>query len=299
MSKWPASWRVILLLVFCCILSGCLPSSDTPVDDEKDPNFIEGRNHYNMMDWKGAVEAYERTVQANPRNASAHFELGVLYQDRMNDPLAAAYHYQKHLQLRPKSEYLEAAKQRLDACKMELAKSVTFVVVNQDIRRDLTRLTNELTVAREQANSLRALIAAKPTVVTQWMKFTVTNHFTNYIQVGAAQPNTQYATPARPVQTNTLTRTNPPPARVTPLVAANTNVVRRGAAPPTGPVTRADIRPPAVAAPKVRAYTVRSGETMAEVARRFGVPLQKLLAANPAIQPRNLKAGQTVNIPSQ
>src|SRR3954468_7998835 len=101
MSKWPASWRVILIFVFCCVFSGCLPTSNTPVDDEKDPNFIEGRNHYNMMDWKGAGEAFERAVQANPRNASAHFELGVLDQEKENDPLSAAYHCQKHLQLRP------------------------------------------------------------------------------------------------------------------------------------------------------------------------------------------------------
>jgi len=38
---------------------------------------------------------------------------------------------------------------------------------------------------------------------------------------------------------------------------------------------------------------------MAEVARRFGVSLPKLQAANPTIQPRSMKAGQTLNIPSQ
>jgi len=44
---------------------------------------------------------------------------------------------------------------------------------------------------------------------------------------------------------------------------------------------------------------VRSGETMAEIARKFGVSLPKLQAANPTVQPRSMKAGQTLNIPSQ
>jgi LysM repeat protein len=48
-----------------------------------------------------------------------------------------------------------------------------------------------------------------------------------------------------------------------------------------------------------RTYTVRSGETMAEVARKFGVSLAKLQAANPTIEPRRLRAGQTLNLPSQ
>jgi LysM repeat protein len=293
MSKWPASWRVILLFVFCCLISGCLPVSDTPADDEKDPNFIEGRNHYNMMDWKGAVEAYERAVQANPRNAAAHFELGVLYQERMKDPISAAFHFQKHLELRPNSPYREAIRPKLEACKMEIAKTVTFVVVNQEVHKDLARLTNELGFAKQQIEALRGQIAAKPTVVTQWMKFTVTNYFTNYMQVASTQPFTQ-----QPRTANTLTRTNAQ-QNTTSIPPANNNATRHTTPPPTGPVTRADIRPSVSSTPKARSYTVRAGETMAEIARKVGVSLPKLQAANPTVQPRSMRPGQTLNIPSQ
>jgi LysM repeat protein len=299
MSKWPASWRVILLFVFCCVLSGCLPVSDSPIDDEKDPNFIDARKLYNMMDWKGAVEAYERTIQANPRNATAHFELAVLYEQKMKDYVSAAFHYQKHLDLRPNSPYRETAKPRLEGCKMEIAKSVTYVVVNDQIHRDMIKLTNELGIAKKENEALRGQIAAKPMVVTQWMKFTVTNNFTNYIRVAAVQQNANLVEQPRAVQTNTLARTNTVPPRTTALPPANTNTTRRVTPPASGPVTRADIRPQAVTPSRVRAYTVRPGETMAEIARRFGVSLPRLQAANPSIQPRNLKPGQTVNIPAQ
>src|SRR5215213_9448624 len=174
MSKWPASWRVILLFVFCCVLSGCVPIAESPVDEEKDPNFIEGRNHVNMMDYKGAIQAFERAVQANPRNAAAHFELAVLYEERMKDPLTAAYHYQKHVQLRPQSAYVVAVKDRLIRCKMDIAKTVTFAVIGEDIHKDLRRLTNDLAVATRENETLRGQLAVRPTVVTQWMKFTVT-----------------------------------------------------------------------------------------------------------------------------
>jgi LysM repeat protein len=291
MSKWPASWRVILVFVFCCFLSGCMPVAETPVDEEKDPNFIDGRNHLNMMDYKGALESFERTVQANPRNAAAHFELGVLYQDRMNDPLAAAFHYQKHLQLRPKSEYAEAIKPRLVACKMEVAKTVTFGVVNQEVHRDLAKLTNELVNAQRLNEQLRAQIAAKPTVVTQWLKFSVTNPPV-YIYV-----TNSYQQAARPVATNTVTA---PPG---PTRAAATNTVTRITPLPGGsttPARRLDQRAAAPAAqPRTRTHSVRSGDTMSNVARRYGVSLPRLQAANPGIDARKLRAGQTLNIPSQ
>jgi LysM repeat protein len=285
MSKWPASWRVILLFVFCCILSGCVPIAESPVDEEKDPNFIEGRNHVNMMDYKGAIEAFERAVQANPRNAAAHFELAVLYEERMKDPLTAAYHYQRHVQLRPQSAYVVAVKDRLIRCKMDVAKTVTFAVIGEDIHKDLRRLTNDLAVATRENETLRGQLAARPTVVTQWMKFTVTNYFTNYVQVASATPPTVTPTQPRTVATN-------PAPRVTPLPATPTNNFSR----PMQQRAAANTQQPA---PRARTHLVRPGDTMSNVARRYGVSLQRLQAANPSVNARQMRAGQTLNIPSQ
>ncbi len=44
-------------------------------------------------------------------------------------------------------------------------------------------------------------------------------------------------------------------------------------------------------------YTIRRGDTMSELAARFGVGLRRLLALNSNINPRNLRAGQRIRIP--
>ena len=44
-------------------------------------------------------------------------------------------------------------------------------------------------------------------------------------------------------------------------------------------------------------YTIQSGDTLGKVAAEFGVSLDKLLSANPGVQPRYLKVGQTIVIP--
>lgn len=44
-------------------------------------------------------------------------------------------------------------------------------------------------------------------------------------------------------------------------------------------------------------YTIQSGDTLGKVAANFGVTLDKLLSANPGVQPRYLKVGQTIVIP--
>lgn len=46
-----------------------------------------------------------------------------------------------------------------------------------------------------------------------------------------------------------------------------------------------------------RTYTIRSGDTLFSIARRFGFTLQALLAANPGINPRQLRIGQVICLP--
>jgi LysM repeat protein len=287
MSKWPVSWRIILIIVFCCFVSGCMPVAETPVDEEKDPNFIDGRNHLNMMDYKSAIESFERAVQANPRNAAAHFELGVLYDDRMKEPLKAAFHYQKHLELRPKSSYLDAAKSRLEGCKMEIAKSVRIVVVHEQVHKDLAKLTNELANSQRLNEQLRAQLAAKPMVVTQWMQFRVTNPPVYLYVTNTSQQQQQVV---RPVATNTA------PA---PRSVATNTATRVTPLPPANVVRRMEQRAAQQARAATRTHSVRAGDTMSSVARRYGVSLPRLQAANPGVDPRKLRAGQTLNIPSQ
>src|SRR4029079_8377350 len=110
------------------------------VDDEKEPLFLEGQKRAKRMDWDGAIESFERALQANPRNASAHFELGILYDQKKNDYISAIYHYQKHLTLRTNSPMADYARQNITGCTRELAKSVRYAVLGPEVQRELQRL---------------------------------------------------------------------------------------------------------------------------------------------------------------
>src|SRR5690348_17061489 len=96
-------FRFMLAIVVCASLNGCMPPGQSQMDDEKEPHFIEGKRAVNSMDYNGAIDEFEKAVEANPRNASAHFELGWLYEEKATepDPAAAIYHYQQFLKLRP------------------------------------------------------------------------------------------------------------------------------------------------------------------------------------------------------
>jgi LysM repeat protein len=84
-----------------------------------------------------------------------------------------------------------------------------------------------------------------------------------------------------------MLKTNPPPAP--------NNFAQQ-------PITPAAPQPPPPANPKPpaarpRTHTVAAGETLAAIARKYGVSLTALLAANPGLQPTHLRVGQPVNLP--
>ncbi|MBN2120284.1 MAG: tetratricopeptide repeat protein [Candidatus Omnitrophica bacterium] len=51
-----------------------------------------------------AIEAYEKSLEANPDNPEAHYNLGLLYQDYEENSEKAALHYEKYLELKPQAE---------------------------------------------------------------------------------------------------------------------------------------------------------------------------------------------------
>ena len=76
------------------------------------------------MDFPGAIEAFEQSLEANPHSAAAHFELGWLYDEKASDPAAAIFHYQRYLKLNPNADNADVIKQRIYRCKQQLAADV-------------------------------------------------------------------------------------------------------------------------------------------------------------------------------
>ena len=148
------AFRIALVLLAGLLLSGCLPS--TPQDEEKEPYFLAGKSRVNSMDYKGAIESFEKAVEVNPRSAAAHFELALLYDQKESDPAAAIYHYERYLKLAPNSGKEDMVKPRILACEQQLAQSVSLAPVSEKQQRELERLLEENKRLREDIQKWQA-----------------------------------------------------------------------------------------------------------------------------------------------
>ena len=60
---WPAAIFVLMFLGW----SGCSPSGESGLDEEKEPNYLAGRSRKSAQNYTGAIEAFERRVAAAER----------------------------------------------------------------------------------------------------------------------------------------------------------------------------------------------------------------------------------------
>lgn len=257
------AWRCAVCILLCLGMSGCYSGGDSQVQEQREPHFLMGQKLARQMDYQGAIDAYEKALQVNPRSASAHFELALLCEDQAGDPAAAIYHYQQFLKLCSGFDNkIDAVEQHIVSCKVELAKSVA----------SLAPLPPSA-----QTNMEKILLENRDlkTQLARWQEYYRAGHF---------QPSTNVATedpPANssPVGAGRMT-TNTGTGRIIQLPAGSPPG-GRSSVPGTG-----------------RTHSVKTGETLVWIARKYGVSLNALQTANPGVEPKHLRVGAILNIPA-
>jgi tetratricopeptide (TPR) repeat protein len=240
---------ILLFAIGGALLCGCDPAPQSQADEQKEPHFLEGRSRVTTMDYRGAIESFGEALEVNPRSASAHFELGCLYDQKDPDAAAAIYHYGRYLKLRPDAPNAETIRQRIQGLKQELAET-DAALPPSTFQREIERLMEENRKLREEVVALQASRDA-------------------WTNLPATQPiRTQPPSPAGSGQQAAFAGNNSQ-SRHTPVTPATS-----------------------------RKHTVQSGESFASIARRYGVKMEALQAANPNAHPKRLQIGQSVNLPS-
>ena len=193
-------------MLLCLALAGCRPGAAGASDEQKDPYYLAGKNRLQELDYPGAIEMFEKALDVNPRSASAHFELGVLYEQRQGDYAAALYHYQKAVTLRADMLSADLARQRIQECKRELAKSVVQPISMENMQRELDALRAENQQLKLQLQSAQNSSGGRIPVPV--------NSGSNTANPPPTSPGSQARLdpPVTP-RSDTATRSNPPVAR--------------------------------------------------------------------------------------
>jgi len=239
-------------------LAGCTQSDQ---DEEKEPHYVLGQSRINAMDYQGAVEAFEESLEVNPHSAAAHYQLAMLYENQESDPAAAIYHYQQYLKFDPQAENADIIRQHVASCKQQLASDVLTLPSGTAAQQQLEKLVDQNRQLQQQVDSLQAALK-------QWSDW-----YAKYTNQMAA------TVPVVPQNNVVQQPVNPGPTQQ-PVEVPQT-------------VDTHPQNPPA----RGHTYVVERGETATAICRKFGIRLNQLESANPSMNPTRIRAGEVLNIP--
>ncbi len=280
MVRWGLRVGGSVVLGLSLLVSGCGWLERAAGDPKQEAHYMQGENLRRSSMYVPAREAFQKAIEINPANYFAHQELGDLYYQYFNDPGTALYHYRRYLEIGQRVNGRTFTDPTTETCiqgsEFKLAERVVARLARErstveldQLKRENDALRQQLTEAQRQLQ-IRALEAR------------------NAVGTGAGSdavrtPSGSGTTPPPPVNNPT---TNRPPTRPTGLVQPEPPRVHTPPSTPTPPP-----------APAPRTYKVKSGDTPMTIARANGIGLPALLAANPGLDARRLKVGQTLQLP--
>ena len=273
MKFWSALGQVLAVAALVMLATGCDPASGSSVSHEDDPDYVRGKGRLARKDLTGSILSFEQAIANNPTNASAHFELALIFYSPSSgdktDYVAACYHFNRHLALQPDSKHADNITGFVKVCKKEIAKDIAMAPIPPSEINAIHSLRTQLAKANAQNSSLKGQV--------EMMRGRLN-------QVGSETANIAVATPEPPL-----------PGALPPVLGA-------GARSPSAGIPPRPSYPSATpAGNSSRTHKLRQGESLYAVARRYGIPFAQLKAANPRLMrnSRDLKPGVTVYIPAK
>jgi LysM repeat protein len=278
------SLRLSFLLATSLILSACNNQAQdkdpAQADSDSNPNYKQAQQDLDNNNPSGAVADYEAALAANPKLAGAHYELGVIYGDKMNDPISSIYHFKSFLELSPNTDKKDQVQGLIDKEGHDYAASLPNATP-QITQADLDKVNADNAALKKQVDDANNTIAQLQAKLQQ--------------EPASLAP----ATPAAVAVASDATAPEAPagPRKalpVDPAVAAAGNADTDAAASAT--------TPSGAPAPGARSYTVAKGDSYWKIAKKMypgdtrnGVA--KIQEANKQTMGKPLKIGQVLVIP--
>ena len=118
--------QVAALAVCACammLLAGC--ERVNTFFENKDRSRDQAEQKQGAGDYRGAVASYEQSLDGTPKTADAFFRMGLIYDQKLGDPLSAVYNYRRYLVLQPNGSHSRDAKNNLSRLELTLATSLS------------------------------------------------------------------------------------------------------------------------------------------------------------------------------
>jgi LysM repeat protein len=143
--------RTNFVCVCLSILSLCAPVGCDRVGSSRNAQLMQDADNKSAQgDFDRAVDLYEAALDdtQSSRKAEVHYKLGLIYDDKLNDPVSALHHFKRYLALSPIGPHANEVKNSMK--RAEIAALTALSGDSVITRSEAARLRNEnLTLHKE------------------------------------------------------------------------------------------------------------------------------------------------------
>ncbi len=148
------NWTLVLASVTLFSLSGC----DMMFKKQAGRSLEQATKKYGAGDYKAAIGLYEAALDGTSKTSDIHYRLGLIYDDKLKEPLGALHHFQRYLELDPTGSHAKEVRSFIKAAHVKLSAKQGALVTQEDS----ARLKNENLALREQNVRLQAKSKISP-----------------------------------------------------------------------------------------------------------------------------------------
>jgi hypothetical protein len=288
------SRRICLVVVASFALAGCdlTNKEDAQYDDARNPYYKQAQQDLDNNNPAAAVSDYEAALGANAKLASAHYQLGILYGDKLGDPIGSVFHFKRFLDLAPNSDKVDQVKAWIDKQSQAFAASLPNSPAQS--ADDYAKLQGENAALKKQVEDATKTIAQLQAQLAHGGK-----HHTA-ATAETTPPPAATPTPAPVISTPAVAATDAP-ATPTPIATNAAAVTPPRALPVDLTATNESAGAPTGAS---RSYKVVSGDSLWKIAHKMypgdtknGIDKIKEANKDILIEGKPLKIGQVLVIP--
>jgi LysM repeat protein len=244
----------------CCaaaLLAGCGPAGGK---DAVHPYFVKAERARAIGNYPVAVEQLRRFLGVRPESAAGHLALASVFDENLDEPGLAIYHYREFLRLAPDSPDVQPVQVWLRAAEVKYRDQLNLLDA-PETASGAPPASGDFERLRRQNEMLKRQLLQKQREIVQ-LQQNVAAAVTTVVTSPAPAPA---PAPAPPAAVKAAPKSAPPPA----------------------------VRPPAV-------YRVQSGDTLGSIARKFygsSARYKLIMEANGLGPASVLNIGQELKIP--
>lgn len=165
MDRLSSGFALLFVLFF---LVGCPQRTQELLPETQERAYRRGQSLQREGNHREALIAFEEVIAGRAKAPESHLEVGLIYLNKIKDPVSAYYHFNRYLAIKPDGEHASRVKEQITASVKDFMRSLPGEPLMDEVER--LDVYTRLQATEEQNTALRGEVSRLRSELAQWQE---------------------------------------------------------------------------------------------------------------------------------